>query len=180
MSLRRISVTVASVALIASLTACSSGSEDTGTAPKASSCVSGVKTSGTTDVTTTLNADQVTAATANDVMTVTFPAPATTQQLSQKDVTVGSGTAAELNKSVTVNYCMLSAKDGKVLDNGAGVDLTLAEDSLIEGWVQGMPGMKVGGRRILVIPADLAYGNDGSGGRPSGTLVFVLDLLKVS
>ena len=147
--------------------------------------MSGVKTSGTTDVTTTLNADQVTAATANDVMTVTFPAPATTQQLSQKDVTVGSGTAAELNKSVTVNYCMLSAKDGKVLEesysqyNGAGVNLTLAE-GLIEGWVQGMPGMKVGGRRILVIPADLAYGNDGSGGRPSGTLVFVLDLLKVS
>ena len=66
-------------------------------------------------------------------------------------------------------------------DSGEPIDATLNEGGLVQGWIEGIPGMKVGGRRQLTIPADLAYGPAGQGDiAKNEALVFVIDLLKVT
>jgi peptidylprolyl isomerase len=66
-------------------------------------------------------------------------------------------------------------------DNGSPFPFTLGQGEVIQGWDQGVAGMKVGGRRLLIIPPSLGYGAQGAGGAigPNETLVFVVDLLKV-
>ena len=67
-------------------------------------------------------------------------------------------------------------------DREESFDFPLGRGNVIAGWDQGVAGMRVGGRRRLVIPSHLAYGERGAGGviRPGETLIFVVDLLKVS
>jgi len=106
-------------------------------------------------------------------------------ELEQTDITVGDGAEAELGKAIKVNYVGLACSTGMQFDasydNGMPADFTLAEGGLIPGWIEGIPGMKVGGRRMLVIPSDLAYGEAGNTGiAPDEALVFVIDLLEVS
>ena len=110
------------------------------------------------------------------------PAPA---KLVVKDLVVGTGPAAKVGQTVTVNYVGVLFKNGKEFDsswkNGQPASFPLTPGGLIAGWVQGIPGMKVGGRRELIIPASLAYGKAGRPGiPPNSPLVFVVDLLSVS
>ena len=104
-------------------------------------------------------------------------------ELETTDIRVGSGPAAELGDRIVVHYVGATYADGEEFDSswdgGEPVEFTLAEGALIEGWTEGIPGMRVGGRRELVIPADLAYGDDPEGGRPAGPLVFVVDLVAI-
>jgi peptidylprolyl isomerase len=107
------------------------------------------------------------------------PAPS---QLVTKDLIKGTGAEAKLGDSITVNYVGYLYKTGKVFDaswkRGEPSTFTLETGSLIEGWTKGIPGMKVGGRRELIIPASLAYGTKGTSGiPPNSPLVFVIDLL---
>lgn len=100
-----------------------------------------------------------------------------------KDLVVGTGTEALATSSVTVHYTGLSWSNGQTFDSswlrGEPVTFSLA-GNLIEGWKDGVPGMKVGGRRLLVIPPDKGYGVNGSGPiAPNETLVFVIDLKAV-
>jgi peptidylprolyl isomerase len=87
---------------------------------------------------------------------------------------------------VTVNYVGVLYSNGKEFDSswksGKPFTTALTQGAVIPGWVQGIPGMKVGGRRELVIPPGLAYGAKGAGSAipPNSTLVFVVDLLSVS
>jgi peptidylprolyl isomerase len=78
-----------------------------------------------------------------------------------------------------VHYQLISWKSGEVLQSSwqsQPIDFPLG--GVIAGWQQGMPGMKVGGRRLLVIPPELAYGASGSGPiGPNETLAFVVDLV---
>jgi peptidylprolyl isomerase len=114
---------------------------------------------------------------------VTPPSGAAPTKLVVKDIVTGTGPAAKPGGPVTVNYVGVLYHGGKEFDaswkHGEPVTFSLQPGSLIAGWTQGIPGMKVGGRRELIIPAALAYG---AAGRPptipkNAPLVFVIDLL---
>lgn len=116
---------------------------------------------------------------------VAMPVGEVPTELGITDVTEGDGAEAELGKSITVDYVGVACSNGMVFDSsyaaGEPAQFTLAEGGLIPGWIEGIPGMKVGGRRQLVIPADLAYGAEGNQGiAPDEALVFVIDLEEVS
>jgi peptidylprolyl isomerase len=100
-----------------------------------------------------------------------------------KDLIVGHGKAATASSTVTVNYVGVLYKNGKEFDSSwkRGQPATFPLTGVIPGWTQGLPGMKVGGRRELIIPPSLAYKSQAQAGVPANsTLVFVIDLLSVS
>ncbi len=109
------------------------------------------------------------------------PAPKT---LVSKDLINGTGPAATASSTVTVNYVGVLYKNGKEFDSSwkRGQTATFSLSGVIKGWTQGIPGMKVGGRRELIIPPDLAYGKTGSPPTigPNETLVFVIDLHSIA
>jgi FKBP-type peptidyl-prolyl cis-trans isomerase len=110
------------------------------------------------------------------------PAPTT---LIVKDLVKGTGAVAAPGDKLTVNYVGVLYKNGKKFDSsfdhGKPFPFVFQANAVIPGWDQGLVGMKVGGRRELIIPAKLAYGKQGSGSiPPNAPLVFVIDLLKVS
>jgi peptidylprolyl isomerase len=105
--------------------------------------------------------------------------------LETKDIVVGEGTEAKSGDNVTMRYT------GVLWDKGTEFDsswkrspnefpFTLGQGAVIPCWDKGVVGMKVGGRRELVCPPDIAYGSQGQGSiPPNSTLVFVVDLIKV-
>lgn len=104
---------------------------------------------------------------------------------SQTDLRVGTGTEAVTGRRVFVNYAGWlydpAGPDGKGrgFDAGSGYNYILGT-TVIAGWNQGIPGMRVGGLRRLVIPPDLAYGSSGNGPiPPNATLVFDIELVDV-
>ncbi|MGZ4237657.1 MAG: FKBP-type peptidyl-prolyl cis-trans isomerase [Solirubrobacteraceae bacterium] len=116
---------------------------------------------------------------------VTVPKTAPPTKLVTKDLVQGTGQAASQGKTVTVNYVGVLYKTGKEFDSSWSRNqpftTALSPGSVISGWVQGLNGMKVGGRRELIIPPSLGYGKAGSPPTipPNSTLVFVVDLLSV-
>ncbi|UMG94874.1 FKBP-type peptidyl-prolyl cis-trans isomerase [Nocardioides sp. TF02-7] len=102
------------------------------------------------------------------------------------DITVGDGPVASAGNTVSVHYVGVAHSTGEEFDasynRGAPLKFQLGVGQVIQGWDQGVQGMKVGGRRQLVIPPHLGYGDRGAGGVIKGgeTLVFVVDLLGVS
>ena len=105
--------------------------------------------------------------------------------LQKTDLIVGNGAEAAAGKKVSVQYVGVSYSTKQQFDaswdRGQPFSFVLGEGDVIKGWDQGVPGMKVGGRRQLVIPPDLAYGANGAPPAigPNETLVFVVDLLGV-
>ena len=103
-----------------------------------------------------------------------------------KDLVVGTGATAQAGSTITVNYVGVLYKTGKEFDSSwqrnQPFTTALRPGSVIGGWVKGIAGMKVGGRRQLIIPPNQAYGKRGSPPTipPNGTLVFVVDLLSVA
>jgi len=103
-----------------------------------------------------------------------------------KDLIKGTGKAATAGSTVTVNYVGVLYKGGKEFDSSwkrqQEFTTALSSGNVIDGWIKGIPGMKVGGRRELIIPPGLGYGKSGSPPSipPNATLVFVVDLLAVS
>lgn len=96
------------------------------------------------------------------------------------DVILGVGDSAEEGDTVTVNY-IGTLQNGQEFDNsytrGEPFTFTLGEGRVIKGWEQGLVGMKVGGQRILVVPAHLGYGDEGFGPIPAkATLVYAVEL----
>jgi peptidylprolyl isomerase len=106
-------------------------------------------------------------------------------QLELEDITVGEGSEAKVGDIVEVHYVGVSWQNGKQFDaswdRGSTFKFGLGKGQVISGWDQGVAGMKVGGRRRITIPPDLAYGKRGAGGviGPDETLVFVVDLIGV-
>ena len=106
-------------------------------------------------------------------------------ELEVTDVTVGDGPEASAGQVVSVHYVGVSHSTGKEFDaswnRGQPLRFPLGQGHVIPGWDQGVQGMRVGGRRKLVIPPQLAYGERGAGGviKPNETLVFVVDLVEV-
>ena len=106
-------------------------------------------------------------------------------QLELDDLEVGDGDEAVSGRIVEVHYVGVSWKNGRQFDaswdRGDTFKFGLGKGQVIPGWDQGVAGMKVGGRRQLVIPPELAYGKQGSPPAigPNETLVFVVDLVAV-
>jgi peptidylprolyl isomerase len=117
------------------------------------------------------------------VVTVpTGPAPKT---LVVKDLVMGSGAVAKTGSNLTVNYVGVLYKGGKEFDaswkRSQTFPFVLGQGGVIPGWDKGLVGMKVGGRRELIIPASLAYGSRSTPGIPANSpLVFVVDLLAAA
>jgi peptidylprolyl isomerase len=123
---------------------------------------------------------------ANEKPKVEVPAgEAPSYQLELEDITVGEGEEAISGRIVEVHYVGVSWATGKQFDaswdRGDTFKFGLGKGQVIAGWDQGVAGMKVGGRRRITIPPDLAYGKRGAGGAigPDETLVFVVDLIGV-
>jgi len=118
--------------------------------------------------------------------TVTVPKGPPPSKLVTKDLVPGTGQAASAGRTITVNYVGVIYKGGQEFDSSwkrnQPFTTALSAGSVIPGWVQGIAGMRVGGRRELVIPPSLGYGKSGSPPTipPNATLVFVVDLLSVS
>jgi peptidylprolyl isomerase len=117
--------------------------------------------------------------------TITKPSGDPPTKLVTKDIVVGKGTAAKSGDQLSMHYLGALFDTGKQFeaswDSGQPFDFQLGQGNVIQGWDQGIVGMKPGGRRLLVIPADLAYGDQGQGDIPPGAaLIFVVDLLKRS
>jgi peptidylprolyl isomerase len=107
----------------------------------------------------------------------TSNSPAT--ELGYADITVGTGDEVQPDSTVTVNYCGAGYGGLAVFDSSwtTGQPATFPLTNLIQGWQEGIPGMKVGGQRLLVIPGELAYGEAGTQGiGPNETLAFVIEL----
>lgn len=103
-------------------------------------------------------------------------------ELVTEDIFTGDGATAQPNSTLTVHYTLMAWSTGEVVESSwVGEAATFGLNQVISGWQQGIPGMKVGGRRLLVIPPDLGYGAAGGGPiGPNETLIFVVDLLAVS
>lgn len=103
------------------------------------------------------------------------------------DLTEGDGAEVKPGATVTAHYTGAYAVNGEIFESShdGGQPATFPLDQVIPGWQQGVPGMKVGGKRRLIIPGNLAYGEapdgytPGSSGRPLGTLVFDIEMISV-
>lgn len=119
----------------------------------------------------------------NEESTMELPQQLPTS-LTIKDTVVGDGAEAVAGKTVTVHYLGM-LPDGTVFDGskkrGQPFTFTLGAGQVIQGWDQGVAGMKVGGTRQLIIPPDMGYGAQGAGGviPPNATLIFEVELLDV-
>ena len=115
---------------------------------------------------------------------VTVPSGPPPKQLEIEDIEEGAGATAKAGDTVSVEYVGVGYESGEEFDASWGREpfaFQLGAGMVIPGWDQGVEGMKVGGRRELIIPPELAYGEAGSPPAigPNETLIFVIDLLAV-
>jgi peptidylprolyl isomerase len=115
---------------------------------------------------------------------IDFPGGAPPKKLEITDVWEGDGAVAKPGDTVAVHYVGVAYSTGEEFDaswnRGEPLQFRLGVGQVIAGWDQGVQGMKVGGRRQLIIPPDLAYGDRGAAGAiaPGETLIFVCDLVS--
>ncbi len=116
---------------------------------------------------------------------IEFPGGEPPADLVVIDLKEGDGAEATAGANVSVHYVGVAFSTGEEFDaswnRGSPLQFRLGAGQVISGWDQGVAGMKIGGRRQLVIPPHLAYGDRGAGGviKPGETLIFVVDLLAV-
>ena len=116
--------------------------------------------------------------------TISAPVGSPPSTLQKSDIYVGDGKEANDSSILEVHYTLMAWSSGTLVESSWDSDqtATFPLSGVIAGWQQGIPGMKEGGRRLLVIPPDLGYGSQGAGGAigPNETLIFVVDLISVS
>lgn len=116
---------------------------------------------------------------------IDFPEGELPSDLVVDDITVGAGAAAQAGHTVSAHYVGVAWSTGEEFDSswsrGAPLSFPLGRGHVIPGWDRGIAGMRVGGRRRLIIPPQLAYGDRGAGHAigPGETLIFVVDLVGV-
>ncbi|BCL31826.1 FKBP-type peptidyl-prolyl cis-trans isomerase [Streptomyces aurantiacus] len=116
---------------------------------------------------------------------IDFPGGEPPKDLEIQEIWEGDGPVAKAGDTVSVHYVGVAFSTGEEFDaswnRGTPLSFKLGVGQVIAGWDQGVQGMKVGGRRQLVIPSHLAYGDRGAGARigPGETLIFVCDLVSV-
>lgn len=193
MTLKASMTAVAAAAAALGLAACGGSSKAGGIMPApgggaTNTTISTVTATTTTATTTTASVATPTSGPLSKEPTITLPKGPAPKKLKIIDLIKGTGTAAADGDTVYVNYVGELYKTGKIFDAswkdtpGKTISFPLSTGSVIPGWVKGLVGMKVGGRRELIIPPALGYGKSGSGSTipPNSTLVFVVDLIKVT
>jgi peptidylprolyl isomerase len=163
--LKRISVLVTTSALL--LTGCSSSSDEASPSPTVGAGSVSVQVSG--------------AYGSEPEVTITPGDPVTELQVTE--LVPGSGDGLTAESTLTANYVGYGAATGQMFDASwlRGEPATFPLAGVILGWQEGLVGMQVGARRLLVIPAELGYGDNpppGSGIEPGETLIFVVDLVS--
>ena len=114
---------------------------------------------------------------------IDFPGDVAPADLVIEDLALGDGPEAKAGDSISAHYVGVSHATGEEFDaswnRGSPLEFRLGVGQVIKGWDLGIVGMKVGGRRKLTIPPDLAYGDRGAGRaiKPGATLIFVVDLV---
>lgn len=113
---------------------------------------------------------------------IEFPEGSAPAELQIEDIEVGTGAEATAASTVDVHYLGVEFETRDEFDSswGRGESINFPLRALIQGWQVGIPGMKVGGRRKLVVPPAQAYGTAGGHPLSGKTLIFVIDLLAVS
>ena len=170
----RIIVILSSLTLLISLTACSTD----GGAPS-----DGPKGEGNQITGGNLSNQYVeVSAEAGLAPTISSPSGTPPAALVTEDVIIGSGKVASSDSTLTVHYTLMAWSTGEIVESSwSGQPAQFPLSGVILGWQQGIPGMAVGGRRLLVIPPDLGYGEAGGGPiGPNETLIFVVDLIDVA
>ena len=170
----RILVILSSLTLLISLTACSTD----GGAPS-----DGPKGEGNQITGGNLSNQYVeVSAEAGLAPTISSPSGTPPATLVTEDVIIGSGKVATSDSTLTVHYTLMAWSTGEIVESSwSGQPAQFPLSGVILGWQQGIPGMAVGGRRLLVIPPDLGYGEAGGGPiGPNETLIFVVDLIDVA
>lgn len=121
-------------------------------------------------------------ANAGDAPTITAPQGAAPTELTKSDIIVGTGAEVLPTSTLTVHYTLMAWSTGKIIESSwGGNPATFPLAQVVQGWQQGLPGAKVGGRRLLILPPDMGYGAAGAGPiGPNETLIFVVDILGVS
>ena len=118
-----------------------------------------------------------------DAPTIGAPSGTPPTTLESKDIVVGTGAEVAATSTITFHYTLMTWSNGALIESSwnSGSPATYPLTQLIVGWQQGIPGMKVGGRRLLIVPPDLGYGAQGSGPvGPNETLIFVMDIVSVA
>jgi peptidylprolyl isomerase len=176
------------------LAACGSSSPSASTTPSTkatTATTAGVQPATTTAPTTGASTiapipaqDLSPAGTAGSAPTLIVPPGAPPTQLESADLITGTGAVATVGAKVTVEYVLATYSSRKVIQSSwtsQPLQITLATGQVIPGWIKGVPGMRVGGRRELIIPPSLAYGSQspGAGIAPNDTLLFIVDLQKI-
>lgn len=135
-----------------------------------------------TDSSTVSGSLPTVSANAGEVPTVSAPTGAAPTELTTKDIIVGTGAEVLPTSTLTVHYYLMTWSNGKVIESSwVGQPATFPLAQVVEGWQKGLPGAKVGGRRLLVLPPEMGYGAAGAGPiGPNETLIFVVDILGVS
>ena len=116
---------------------------------------------------------------------IDFPDHEAPTELLIEDIVVGDGREAKAGDTVSTHYVGVAFSTGEEFDaswnRGTPLDFKVGVGQVIQGWDQGLLGMKVGGRRRLEIPSSMAYGDRGAGSAvaPGESLIFVVDLLGV-
>ena len=119
---------------------------------------------------------------AGEAPTITPPSGDAPTTLIIEDVIVGSGAEVVATSTLTLHYTLMNWSDGSILESSwsSGTPSTFQLSGLIQGWQQGLPGAKVGGRRLLVIPPALGYGAMAGHPLEKDTLIFAVDIIAVS
>ena len=188
----RIALPIATLAVAGLIAGCGSSSESSSIVPGNESDVSSVPhvkgettPSSVSTTPTTTAAKTPTSGPLSTQPKVTPPSGAAPAKLETKEIIKGTGPEAKAGQSVTVNYVGVLYHGGKEFDaswkRSEPFTFTLGKGQVIEGWDQGVAGMKVGGRRMLIIPSELSYAKTGSPPTipANAPLVFVVDLLGV-
>jgi peptidylprolyl isomerase len=170
----RILVILSSLTLLISLTACSTdgGAPSDGPKGEGNQITGGDLSNQYVEV----------SAEAGLAPTISSPSGTPPATLVTEDVIIGSGKVASSDSTLTVHYTLMAWSTGEIVESSwSGQPAQFPLSGVILGWQQGIPGMAVGGRRLLVIPPDLGYGEAGGGPiGPNETLIFVVDLIDVA
>jgi len=170
----RIIVILSSLTLLISLTACSTdgGAPSDGPKGEGNQLTGGNLSNQYVEV----------SAEAGLAPTISSPSGTPPAALVTEDVIIGSGKVASPDSTLTVHYTLMAWSTGEIVESSwSGQPAQFPLSGVILGWQQGIPGMAVGGRRLLIIPPDLGYGAAGGGPiGPNETLIFVVDLIDVA
>lgn len=145
--------------------------------------VTSMSDSNVSDSGSSASALPVVSANAGEAPSISAPSGTPPAELTTSDVIVGTGAEVLPTSTLTVHYTLMAWSTGQVIESSwsGGQPATFPLANVVEGWQKGLPGAKVGGRRLLILPPEMGYGPAGSGPvGPNETLIFAVDIIGVS